>query len=376
MARHDKDQLKTSLNIEDIKKLLYELGAEHVDYNEVRNEIVANTVCHNLSGGSHKLYYYPEGRNPDKVEPIFQCYTGCSCSMDIFELVRRNYDLRGIELSFSDTVNWVAEKSGRSFGFGFSVDLENRRNDDDWNWLNRFSKKKKVDHPELKTYSDRILNVFEDYHHPSFLEDNITHESMDKFDVMFYSVENKVVIPHRNIDGEIIGIKGRTLNQWEIDAGYKYMPMTIQRVQYNHPSYSNLYGLHQNKKTIQRLKKAIVFESEKSVLQCETYFPNNNFSVALSGRNISQQQIDMLLELGIEELIIATDKMFKEIDTKLCEEDIKFIVRMGRRFSPYIRTYTLFDEIGLLEYKDSPSDRGKDVLIALMKNKKEILNKE
>lgn len=374
MVRHDKDLLKASLTIDDIKKLLHELGAEHADYNEVKNELTTNTICHNQSSGSSKLIYYPNIENPS-----FHCYTGCSCSMDIYELVRRNYALRGIELSFSDTVNWVAERSGRSFGFGFSVDMEDSGNNDEMEWLNRFTKKKVIEYPPLKEYSDRILNVFESgYYDESFLSDNINISSMKNFDIKFHAKTNSVIIPHRHPNtGNIIGIRSRNLNPLDVENGYKYVPTVVQGVTYSFPTYQSLFGLYQNQEAIRRLKKVVIFESEKSVMQCSSYFGHeNNFTVALSGRNISQIQVDMLLDLGIEEIILALDKQFKETDTRLCEEDIKFIVRMARRFTPYVRTYTLFDTEGLLNYKDSPSDAGKAALIQLMATKKEILNKE
>lgn len=372
MPRHDKDQLKSSLTIEDIKKLLYELGVSDINDNETKQELITNTVCHNESDGSHKLHYYY-----DSEHPTFHCYTGCSCSMDIFELVRRNYALRNIELSFTDTVNWVAERSGRSFGFGFSVNTEDRSSrNEEMDWLNRFKKKEKVEPPILREYSDRILNVFEDYHHPNFLEDNISREAMSKFNIMFYAKTNSVIIPHYNINGKIIGIRSRNLNQWDIDSGYKYIPTRIQGHTFSFPTYCSLFGLHQNKNVIQRLRKIVIFESEKSVLQCESYWPNSNFSTALSGRNISQLQIEMILELGVEEVIIATDRMFKDPDSRLAEIDTEYILRMGRKFTPYVRTYTIFDTEGLVEYRDSPSDAGKESLIKLMQGKQEILNRE
>lgn len=375
--RHDKDLLKQSLTIEDIHKLLYELGAENILYNENKNEITTNTICHNISGGGMKLHYYPEGRNSEERSQIFNCYTECSCTMDIYELVRRNYELRGAKLSFEECVNWVAEKTGRSFGFGFSSEIEDK-DSSEMDWLNKFTKKKKVEHPELTTYHDNILNVFEyGYYHENFLNDRITIDTMKKFQIGFYSKDERITIPHRHPkNGRLISIRGRATRQYDIDSGKKYLPLTVQGHLYSHPSHLSLYGFWENKEVISKLRKIIVFESEKSVQQCESFFPNNNFAVALSGRHMSQTQVDLILQSNIEEIIIATDKMFKDVDSKMCEEDVKFIKTMGRKFSPYIRTYTLFDTEGLIEYKDSPSDGGKDILLRLMATKKEILNAE
>lgn len=364
--RHDKDLLKESLSIADIMKLLKLLGAEYVEYFPDKGEIHSSTVCHNLHGGSRKLYYYEDSMN-------FYCYTDCACSMDIYKLVEKNYELRGVELKFTDTVNWVAEKSGKSFGFGFDVDMDK---ESEVSWLDRFVKRKKVEYPELQTYSDRILDVFSyGYYHDNFLLDNISIEAMKKYEIGFYLRDERITLPHRHYEsGELISVRGRATNQRDIDAGRKYIPLTIQGHLYSHPSFLSLYGLWQNRETIKRLRKVIIFESEKSVLQCETYFPENNFSVALSGRNISQKQIDILLALGVEEVILATDKMFEEVNTIKHKNDIQFIVKMGRKFSPYVRTYTLFDLENLLEYKESPSDRGKEALLRLMATKQEIKN--
>lgn len=300
--------------------------------------------------------------------------------MDIYELVRRNYELRGIDLSFTDTVNWVAEKSGRSFGFGFSVDDEDDNgNNSEMEWLNRFTKKKKAQLPELKQYSDRILNVFENgYYDEGFLNDNISIEAMKHFDVRFHAKTNSVILPHRHWEtGNIIGIRSRNLNPLDVENGFKYVPTVVQGITYSFPTYQSLYGLYQNKDVIRRLKKAVIFESEKSIQQCSTYFgQENNFSLALSGRNMSDYQVELLLGLGIEEIIFATDKMFIDVESRMAEEDIKYILRLGKRFAPYVRTFVLFDDEGLLDFKDSPSDKGADILKQLMATKKEILNKE
>lgn len=366
--RHDKDLLKESLSVEDVMKLLQLLGANYIEHFAERGEIHSNTICHNLDGGSHKLYYYEESYN-------FFCYTDCSCSMDIFKVVMKNYAERGVEISFPDAVNWVAEKSGKSFGFGFNVEMDKET---EVSWLDRFTNRKKKEYPELETYSDRLLNVFSyGFYHDNFLKDNISIDAMNKFEIGFYLRDERITLPHRHYEnGKLISVRGRATNQYDIDAGRKYIPLTIQGQLYSHPSFLSLYGLWQNRETIQRLKKVIIFESEKSVLQCESFWSGNNFSVALSGRNISQRQIDILLDLGIEEVILATDKMFIGTDTTLHEKDVNFILNMGRKFSPYVRTYTLFDLENLLEYKESPSDRGRNVLMRLMATKKEIVNVE
>ena len=72
----------------------------------------------------------------------------------------------------------------------------------------------------------------------------------------------------------------------------KYRPLRINNIQYNHPLGMNLYGLNWAKNQIPIVKKAIVFESEKSVLKYQSYFGiENNIAVACCGSNLSVQQM-------------------------------------------------------------------------------------
>lgn len=351
-----------------MKTLLVELGVQHIEDLSHKGYLITNTICHNISDGSLKLYYYLE-------EKMFHCYTACGENLNIFDLVIKNHTLKGIELTFPQSIQWVANKLGRkSYSNvkpeGFQTQTKENK---ELTWMNKFTKKKNVI-PDLKTYSDSILLMFSNYHHPLFLEDNISHEAMDKFEIKYYSHRHKIIIPHRKWDtGEIIGIKTRSLNENEIEQGFKYIPLKLGDIQYSYPTYHNLYGFYQNKETIEKLRKCVIFESEKSVLQCESYYENNNFSVALSGSNISQQQVDMLLKLGVEEVILALDKEY--INT-VSDDSLKYqskLLRLGRMFSKYCRVNVVFDTQDLLELKDSPSDKGKEVLEELMKCKQPIL---
>lgn len=373
MTRLDADELKESLTVDDVKILLAELGAQVTNYNSTKGELVTNTICHNHSGGSHKLIYYEESHT-------FHCYTECSCNMSIYSLIMKVYKLRGSSISFPNAIDYVADKTGKSknvFGQGFLIPNEPKRNEE-LDWMHKVSRKKKVELPEPTFHDDSILKVFSNRHHESFYNDGISHEVLDAYEIKFYDKENAVIVPHRyHANGKIIGIKMRNLDAWKIENGYKYLPVTVQKVQYNHASYSNLFGLWHNKANIKRMKKVAIFESEKSVMQVATMWGHeNNFSVALSGKNISQNQIDMLLDLDINEVILCLDKMYKDPKSDEALRYATKILEMGRRFSKYVRVYTVWDLNGLIDYKESPSDRGKEVLMQLMKEKQEILNLE
>ena len=50
---------------------------------------------------------------------------------------------------------------------------------------------------------------------------------------------------------------------------------------------------------LKRHKKVMIAESEKSVLLSKTYYGDESFTVATCGFNISQAQIDLILDLGV-----------------------------------------------------------------------------
>lgn len=377
----NKDELKESLTKDEVTQLLSELGAQNFTYLDSKDAIITNTICHNISEGSMKLYYYNKNKS-------FRCYTHCSDDyFDIYELVIRSFALRDIKYSFADALQWVATQTKREVTGRNSVSVDasdsvfgdltmmNIEPPKELLWLNKKLSKKKMkeNEYELVRYSDKILTLFEEYYHSAFLNDNISVESMKKFEILFYSYQDKIIIPHRYYEtGEIIGIKARNLKQSDVEKGFKYLPMKVRNIQYSYPTHYNLYGLFQNKETIKKYRKIIVFESEKSVLQFETYFPNQNIAVAISGSSISQRQIDMILQLRVEEVILALDKEYVAIGDKKYTIHNRKVQRIAKLIKSYCKTSQILDTENLLEEKDSPSDKGAETLKKLI-NSRQLL---
>lgn len=349
------------------------MGATEIDESGInKGHIITNTICHNHSSGSMKMYYYP-----DEDGGMFRCYTHCQCSFDVYDLVKRSFEAKKSDLSFGECVQYVVSKTQKqvAFGFGFLAEEIEKENETDeiMDWMSRVSKKKKVELPEIPVINESIMQVFSKRYPSEFLNDHITEETMDKFKIMYYDKASRIVIPHYNVDGDLIGLRGRYTGIFSENT-QKYMPLTIQQRTFSYPTMYNLYGLLQSLAGIKKHKKVIIFESEKSVMQCSSYFQEDCFAVALSGSFISQYQIDMLLSLDIDKVILAFDKEYIETGTELELRAMKKTLEIGRRFSPYLRTYTIWDNEGLLNYKDSCSDHGKDVLMKLLKSKQEIFN--
>lgn len=355
----DKELIKNSLTESDINKILMDLGSTEPKYDKEGNPIFL-TVCH--GGHSHKLYYYQESKT-------FHCYSECQENMDIYSLVSK---VKGYRLpeEFPKVVNYVANMSGKMFAYNPDFTLQSNRIDD-WNYLNKLKRKQKPN-VELNIYDENVLDVFLKLPHEAWLDDGISAETMSKYEIGFHVTQNKITIPQRSIDGKLLGIRGRALNQEDIDAGKKYMPLTIERNTYSTMSFYSLFGLNHTKYAIKRIKKVIIFEDEKSVLKCEDYFGEDNFAVSTYGSNLSDYQVNMLLELGIEEVFIARDKEYIDAESEESYNYQEKLMKQAMKFVPYVRTYILFDKWNLLKHKDSPADQGKETLLKLMKNKFEI----
>lgn len=150
----------------------------------------------------------------------------------------------------------------------------------------------------------------------------------------------------------------------------KYRPLKINNLLYNHPLGYNLYGLNWAKDNIKQIKKVIVVEAEKSVLKYISYFgEENNICVATCGSNLTSYQMQLLLSLGVNEVVIAFDKQYEKLNT---EESKKWIKKLTQIYSKY-KNETLisfvWDKEEVLGYKESPLDVDKEKFLYLFKRR-------
>lgn len=354
--------LKKDFSNEEVIKVLAALGSE--DYKRAsENALIFKTVCHH--GESYKLYYYIESK-------LFHCYTDCGDSFDIYELVKRS-----LGCSFFESINYINGVLGlhsqKIKGFVKATPTLT----DDWDTIKKIgSMRRKKNSIEMHRYPKTLIGYYTKTYPIEWLNENISEAAMDKYNIRFDIANNKIVIPQYDENGNLIGIRARSLNIEDVEQKRKYMPCIIEDTIFRHPTQYSLYGLYQNKETIQRVKKVVIFEAEKSVLKCESYYQGNNFTVAVCGSHISSYQRNMLLNLGVKEVMIAFDKEYHDPNSEEAYEYADKILSLAYIFCPYVTTFILWDTEGLLGYKDSPADRGKDILEKLMKEKYEIVTKE
>lgn len=364
----DKNYLLEQITEEQILNILLKFGV--TPYGQIKDkEIWFQTICH--GGDSHKLCYFRETKT-------FYCYTNCG-QMSIFNLVMqvKNY-------SFYEAVKFVAHEMGINSRHGFNaiIPMINQ----ELSSIDKYIQMRKVKHNKinikhLPIIDGNIMNYFEnDVFFEGWINEGISIETMRKFNVCWYELEKHIIIPHYNFNNELVGIRRRSLQ--EKDKDNKYMPEIIEGIQYTHSLNMNLYGLNIHKKGILKTKKVVIVESEKSVMLAHEFYGEDAFVVATCGFNISNWHRDILLSLGVEEVIIGFDKDYDVLKFEKCDSNdpeyqkclryIKRINSLAHKFTSFCRTYVLWDDMGLLQTKDSPFDQGKEILETLMKNKVEI----
>ena len=327
----------------------------------------STTICHNPPGeGSRKLYYYEN-------TGLFKCFTGCDEYFDPFQLVIKVADIQwGKEYDLNDAVRWIAQK------FGFSGDHEDRPRDetlDDWKHLANYERIEDIrlrdNSVVLKEYESDILERFNyQVRIGPWLREGIIQAAIDQARIGFYPGGDQITIPHFDANDRFVGLRGRTLCKEEAEKYGKYRPIKINKQQYNHPLGMNLYGFNWAKENIKVVKKAIVFESEKSVLMYMSHFGvENTIAVACCGSNLSSYQIQLLLDAGATEIIIAFDRQFQEIGDKEHQHLVANFKKLHAKYKSFVTMSFMFDRKMITSYKASPIDEGADKFLTLFKER-------
>jgi hypothetical protein len=223
----------------------------------------------------------------------------------------------------------------------------------------------------LKEYENDILKRFNySVKIGPWLREGITQAALDQAQIGYYPGGDQITIPHFDKDGRFIGLRGRTMCAEEGELYGKYRPMRINKILYNHPLGMNLYNFNFSKENIGIIKKAIIFEGEKSCLLYKSYFGlDNDISVACCGSSISAYQIQMLLDAGAEEIVVAFDRQFQEIGDEEFKHLKTNLIRLRGKYKNFATISFMFDKNKITGYKDSPIDCGPQTFLQLFKER-------
>ena len=345
----DYQAIINSIKVEDVIELMKRLGADR--YIEKDKYVIFPTICHNVDAeeASMKLYFYKDTK-------LFMCYTDCS-TMSIFKFLKTYYETRDVDYDwYNDIYNVVINCSSYKPHEGFTKPKYESLKD-------RYRPRKGEN--VLPTFSNGILDMFVKLYPVEWLNDGITKATMDKYNIRFSISQNKIIIPHYNLKGELVGIRGRALNPEEIEQIGKYMPVQIEQKWYAHPLSLNLYGLNYNKDNIRNYGVCYIGEAEKFCMQMESFnFPN--CSVAVCGSQLNKYQIDLLMRIcHPREIVICFDKEENPGETKYFDK----LYNICKKYRNYCNMSFIYDRNNLLNLKDSPTDRGQKVFEELVQTR-------
>lgn len=333
------------LSIEHVEEILTKLD---IPFEDKGAFLLMPTYCHNhkTEEASKKLYFY-------KNNKLFVCYTECG-NMSIFKFLKNFYDSQGIDYNwYSDIYQMIVGNMARPEGLSVPQ-YRSRRND--------YEKRKEV---QFTSYNKGVLGCFTKRYAPEWLADGISREAMDKYNILFSISQNKIIIPHyAATDGALIGIRGRALNDTDIEQYGKYAPVWIEGKCYSHPLGMNLYGLWENKEAITQAGIVYIGEAEKFCMQCASFGVNN--TAAVCGSQFSKFQLNLLLKLcHPREVVICFDREELPGEHKYFDK----LYRLCEKYKEYCEFSFVYDREGLTNMKDSPSDHGKEVFQKLIKSR-------
>lgn len=98
----------------------------------------------------------------------------------------------------------------------------------------------------------------------------------------------------------------------------------------------------------------------------------DNNSVASFGLNFTEHQFKELEALGVEEIVIAFDRQYHKLSADDDEyvQLVRKLERIHKRFTnDNIQISFILDTENLLDYKDSPVDKGAEVFMQLYRNR-------
>ena len=266
------------------EKILVVLDALQIDYSEKYQYVTASCPIHGGDRGDAWSWHI------DKE--VWQCFSrGChdKFNKDVFGLV-----MGVLECGFPEAIKFVAELVlDKNTNLQELAQLQSSR---------QFVRKEKED-GEVEIFPEECLNKLI---YNTYLEGRgYTKELVERYQIgvtgdRYKAMSNRMIIPIRNVDGNLVGFTGRT-----IDPNWQQLkiPKWIHSKGFN--SACNLFNIANAAPHIKKRGFVILVEGPLDVLRLEQFGIHN--SVAIFGRKLHNQQITLLAKLSVDTIYVALD---------------------------------------------------------------------
>ena len=329
----NKDEIKQYIydNPENIKSVLEALNCNYIKC--IKNKYY---VCSQPNGDnkgainvfiSNKLTVKHRTRN--EFENLFKL------NNDIFALVQY---LQNID--FPSAIKFVAD----ACGLKHTNDSKKKERSSSADFLRQFKKKEiQIDNYKEVLIEYRTQDRFITGYDTIFLDDGVSSEAHDVFEVSYDPIDNRVVFPIKNDTGGIVTFKGRTMYE-----DYKLLNIPKFKYYTSFDARYYLFGMYENYYDLLLADEIYLVESEKGVMQCYSFGIRNVLST--SKKRISEEQVKKLLQFG-KAIVLCFDK------------DVTYeeIYEECRKFKRLTDVYYIWDKDNLLKDKESPCDKGFDI---------------
>lgn len=186
-----------------------------------------------------------------------------------------------------------------------------------------------------------------------WIDEGISVETLRFFGVRYDAASDRIVFPVRDTGGNIINIKGRTL-----DADFKKKKLAKYIYFYPLGTLDTFYGFFENRDAILAQRELILFEGEKSVMLAHTWDINNTAAICTS--HLNHHQFNLLLSTG-GRVVFALDE-----DADAAQDPLI------RRLARYLPVEVIRDTKGMLAEKMAPVDAGREVFKTLYNDRTPI----
>jgi hypothetical protein len=298
-------------NVEDITKLLELSNFHHITYNSNRHEVRCAK-----SYDSNKTSVQVD------CETLYAICYSTGVHGDIITLIQEHNELsfvdtlRHIQICLDIDFSQIKQKPNHIFG-GYYRKVSNPTFDTDSNTV----------------YTDAILNDFSNYPNLRFLRDNISIPTQIKYKIGYDPCTGRITVPWRNMNGELVGIMGRFNADVDENKWLPIIPFHKSQV---------LFGYAENYLSFSRNDVAYIFESEKSVMQLDTY--GLRCGLATGGSYISDIQAMYIKALPVSKIVLCYDEGLSEnhiqiqsnklLNTAFFKKSISYIFDRDNEFLP------------------------------------------